>query len=202
MRRKFDAMRGIAKSVLRRTVPRMNAESRTRALRLVFERRGKDVRLLEAIPLDVVVPPGDPLDVDDAEHAGFAVRLYGDDGALVYRRVMHDPLAREAEVWTGDPERPWERVPVTDATVVFDVVVPNAADAPEVELVASPVRHSRDEPHRPARPILRTPVWGGGDDAHGGKHEGKRGRGHEQHGRGLGKGHDRHDDGGDGGRRE
>jgi hypothetical protein len=115
------------------------------ALRLVFERRGDEVVLINAIPLHKVVPPTDDLDVDDTQRAGFAVRLFAGDGSLVYRRAMADPLFREAEVWTGDPDHPWEIVAVDPSVPVrFDVIVPNSDDdEEEVELVASPPRRVR-----------------------------------------------------------
>jgi hypothetical protein len=129
------------------------------ALRLVFERTGDEVRLLDAIPIDVVVPPGGDLEVDDAERAGFAVRLIGEDGSLVYRRAMADPLAREAEVYTGDAYAPWERVPVQQDTVRFDIVVPNTGGDDEVELVASPPRRGREDRGREAaRRVFRSRV--------------------------------------------
>jgi hypothetical protein len=150
----------------------MSAERRPAALRLVFERTGDEVRLLDAIPIDIVVPPSDDLAVDDTARAGFAVRLIGEDGSLVYRRAMADPLALEAEVYTGDPtapgispsaaDVPWERVPVQQDTVRFDIVVPNTGGDDEVELVASPPRRGREDRGREvARPVLRSRVRGG-----------------------------------------
>jgi hypothetical protein len=126
------------------------------ALRLVFEREGDEVRLVEAIPVDMVVPPGDDFEVDDTERAGFAVRVYGGDGELVYRRSMADPLALEAEIYTGDPEQPFERHPVSLDFVQFEIVVPNVETDVEVELLASPPRRGPDR--AAARPVTRVPV--------------------------------------------
>jgi hypothetical protein len=137
----------------------MSVEGQPRALRLVFERTGDEVRLLDAIPIDVVVPRGGDLEVDDTERAGFAVRLIGEDGSLVYRRAMADPLALEAEVYTGDPYAPWERVPIQQDTVRFDIVVPNTGGDDEVELVASPPRRGREDRGKAAaRRVFRTRV--------------------------------------------
>jgi hypothetical protein len=61
----------------------MSVQGRPRALRLIFERTGDEVRLLDAIPIDIVVPRSGDLEVDDTERAGFAVRLIGEDGSLV-----------------------------------------------------------------------------------------------------------------------
>jgi hypothetical protein len=126
------------------------------ALRLVFEREGEEVRLVEAIPIDMVVPRGGDLEVDDAKHAGFAVRVYGQKGDLLYRRPMADPLAREAEIYTGVPEQPFERVPVSIDFVQFEVVVPNVDQDVEVELMGSPRRKGSRQ--AAARPIVRVPV--------------------------------------------
>lgn len=126
------------------------------ALRLIFERRGDDVLLVDSIPVDMVVPPGDDLDVDDTTLSGFAVRIYSPDGTLVYRRAMADPLAREAEIYTGDPDRPFERHVVDVDFVQFEIVVPNTGADVEVELLASPPREGPKA--RPARPLKRVPV--------------------------------------------
>jgi hypothetical protein len=149
----------------------MTGQEQPKALRLVFERIGKEVRLVETIPIDMVVPPGDDLDVDDTQRTGFAVRVYGEDGNLTYRRLMADPLALEAEVYTGDPDQPWERRPIEEDYVQFEVVVPNTGEDIEVELIASPPRHGPE--YEPARLITRLPVRGLGP-GHGtgdGRHE-------------------------------
>lgn len=126
------------------------------ALRLIFERRGDDVSLVDSVPVDMVVPPSDDLDVDDTTLSGFAVRVYSADGELVYRRAMADPLAREAEVYTGDPDRPFVRQAVDLDLVQFEIVVPNTDTDVDVELLASP---PRDGPKaRSARPLKRVRV--------------------------------------------
>ena len=140
----------------------MSAEGEPRALRLVFERTGAEVRLLDAIPIDIVVPRSGDLEVDDSERAGFAIRLIGEDGSLIYRRAMADPLGLEAEVYTGNPDAPWERVPIPQRTVRFDIVVPNTGGDDEVELVASPPRRGREDRGREvARRVFRRRVRGG-----------------------------------------
>lgn len=137
------------------------------ALRLVFEREGGEIRLLESIPLDMVVPDGDPLE-DGSELAGFFVCLYDDGGSLLYRRALASPLFDEAEVFTGEEDRPFVRVPLPEAKVQFDVVVPNPRARAEVELLASPPvpaesadsieQESRD---LRARPVARFAIDGG-----------------------------------------
>lgn len=131
-------------------------EGDPQALRLVFEREGDEVRLVEAIPVDMIVPPSDDLEVDDTKQAGFAVRVYEKDGTLVYRRGLADPLAREAEIYTDNPDQPFVRLPISVDFVQFEIVVPNTRADVEIELVASPPRTEHE--HAPGRPLMRTPL--------------------------------------------
>lgn len=108
----------------------------TRALRLVFDRDGSDIRLVEAIPVEMVVPPSDRL-ADDEDVAGFWISLYDEGGSIAYRRVMSNPLGDELEVYTGDPEQPFKRVRIPEPKLQFEVIVPDLPEARAVGLFAS-----------------------------------------------------------------
>ena len=107
-----------------------------KAVRLTFSYKGDDVKLISQQPVDMTVPPSDPLK-GYAKHKGFWAELKSDQNKTLYRRVMHNPTRNDAEVFSDYPEQSISREPAPDRTGVFVVVVPNTEKGQEVTLSRS-----------------------------------------------------------------
>jgi hypothetical protein len=55
----------------------------------------------------------------------------------LHRLVMQDPLSRDVEVFSPDPEHSVYRAPVEEASGIFVVVVPELEEADHVALMSS-----------------------------------------------------------------
>jgi hypothetical protein len=114
------------------------------AIRLIFEYDGDEVRLISRQHVDMPVPPTDALERYEGQQGSWAEVRDADDTTL-YRQILHDPIRRDAEVFSDGPEQSIARVPVERPTGVFFVLVPDFPEADHVALMNSP----------PARPGLR-----------------------------------------------
>ena len=121
-----------------------------RTLRLTFEYKGTDVRLIARQSVDMMAPPSDRLD-EYADHAGFWVELRDGNDRVLYRRVTQNPIALDREAPSGDPQRPFTRVPDDTKQGVFTLLVPDLKEARELRVMGSPP----DALARAARQILR-----------------------------------------------
>jgi hypothetical protein len=113
------------------------------AVRLTFRYEGDQVRLVSSRRLDKLVPP-DPDAEEAAERSGFFAEVRGAGDRVLHRRLLHQPVRRDAEVFSDDPERSLARVPVERPSGVFSLVVPDFEEADYVALV------ERGGPRRPA----------------------------------------------------
>jgi hypothetical protein len=127
-----------------------STDGSNRSLRLTFEYKGADVRLISQQSVEMMVPPSDRTD-EYTNHAGFWIELRDREDRVVYRRIMHSPIQLDREAPSGDPQRTFTRVPADSAQGVFTVLVPDVAYARDVRLVGSPP----SEPARAAKEILR-----------------------------------------------
>lgn len=107
------------------------------AVRLVFEYHGDDVRLISLQHVDMPVPPTDALEGYEGQQGFWAVVRDRDDTTL-YCQILHDPIRRDVEVFSDDPERSLARAPVERPTGAFFVVVPDFREADHVALMRSP----------------------------------------------------------------
>jgi hypothetical protein len=107
------------------------------ALRLIFEYQGSDIRLVSRQRVAMAVPPGDPIEGRDTE-SGFWVEVRDGAGNPLHRRVMHDPVRHDVEVFSDDPAQSLARVPVPQPAGTFAVLIPDIAAADHVALVSSP----------------------------------------------------------------
>lgn len=105
------------------------------AFRLTFEYDGKEKLTLKSIRrLAMRVPPGQSQDEMLADQIGRFVELRGDKGYALYRRQITDLIPQTVEYPTGDPERPFGRVPNRVKGIV-SVLVPAIKGARSVGLV-------------------------------------------------------------------
>lgn len=103
-----------------------------RAVRLVFERKGSEVKLVSAERLRMVVPPPQAL---YPAHGGEGswLELRDRDDRPTYRRVIDDPL-QEIEVVADNPKRPLQRLAGGEPRGAFFLIVPDIAGARRVAL--------------------------------------------------------------------
>jgi hypothetical protein len=107
-----------------------------RAVRLIFAYEGDVVRLESRQPVAMVAPASDPVEGFD-DHTGFWTEVRDAQGVVLHRQIMHDPVRRDAEVFTPDPQRSIRRVPDGRPCGVFRVVVPIVPGADHVSLMGA-----------------------------------------------------------------
>ena len=111
----------------------------TDAVRLILRYEGADVSLVSRQRVAMLVPPSEPLDVSLQERSGFWLEVRDKAGNALYRRLVHEPIRNDVEVFSDDPERSVARVPVERPSGVFSVVLPVPEDADHVALIGTPM---------------------------------------------------------------
>ena len=106
------------------------------AMRLTFSYQGDQVKLVSQQPVDMTVPPSDPVKGYE-QHKGFWAEVKGDQDKTLFRRVLHNPTRNDAEVFSDDPEQSISREPAPKRKGVFVVVVPHTEKGHEVTLSRS-----------------------------------------------------------------
>jgi hypothetical protein len=101
------------------------------AFRLTFSYEGRRLELVDVQEVDAVVP-----EPPASEHgrAGYWLELNDGGGRSVFRRVLHEPVGESVEVFSDDPERPFQRATVEKPAGTFQVMVP-AVDEGEVSIL-------------------------------------------------------------------
>ena len=134
-----------------------NETGPTRATRLTIVHRGNDLTVLSSQSVRMIVPPSDQT-YSLENHAGFWFEVRSADDECLYRRVIPNPFVGDVEAPSGDPERPFTRVPSDDKEKVSVLLVPEHAQGRQLMLFASP----KGEPHGRARALaaldLQKPV--------------------------------------------
>lgn len=136
------------------------ARKHKKAVRLTFSYDGDNVQLVSQQPVEMTVPPSDPVEGYE-QHKGFWAELKDKKDTTLYRRVMHNPTRNDAEVFSDDPQQGVSRQPAPDRKGVFVVVVPDTDEGHAVTLSSSlaPARGQaqgiRSLAHQPASEIAR-----------------------------------------------
>lgn len=107
-----------------------------KAVRLIFSYDGGNVKLISEEPVEMTVPPSDPVH-DFAGQKGFWAELKDQQDQTLYRRVLHNPMRPDVEVFSNDPQQSVTRQAVADPKGVFVVVLPDADAGHEVTLSSS-----------------------------------------------------------------
>ncbi len=108
-----------------------------RSLRITFEYRDDDVKMVSVQRLAMMPPP--PQGVTPRENErGSWVELHDSEGRAIYRRAIANPIRRDIEVVAEDPERPLARVRAEEVRGTFFVIVPDLAEARRVVLRTEP----------------------------------------------------------------
>ena len=105
-------------------------------MRLTFSYQGDQVKLVSQQPVEMTVPPSDPVK-GYQQQKGFWAELKGDQDKTLFRRVLHNPTRNDAEVFSDDPEQSISRAPAPKRKGVFVVVVPHTEKGREVTLSRS-----------------------------------------------------------------
>jgi hypothetical protein len=108
-----------------------------RSVRLIFSYDGDDVRLESRQPVEMLASPSDPVEGYENE-TGFWTEVRNAQGSVLHRQIMHDPIPRDTEVFSPDPERSIARVAIERPHGVFWVLVPLVPGADHVALMGVP----------------------------------------------------------------
>ena len=108
------------------------------AVRLIFSYDGNEIKLESRQRVDMVVPPGEPIEAGREEQSGFWVEVRSKADEPLRRQLLHDPIPRDAEVFSDDPTQSVARVPVDRPSGVFSVLVPEIEEAEYVALIGTP----------------------------------------------------------------
>ena len=114
---------------------RREAATSDRVVRLTFEYAGNDLRVVDRQEVAMLAPPSDSLEADAAA-TGFWVELRDSDGAILYRRVLHDPREFDTET-IADAGGGVARLPREHPRGVFRLVVP-AIDGAQAAVFGRP----------------------------------------------------------------
>jgi len=123
-----------------------------KAIRMIFAFDGEHVHLVSQQNVEMVLPPSDPLQGVEG-HKGFWYELRDAQDRALYRRVMHNPMQENVEVFSDDSKQSVARQTVPNRKGVFVVVVPDTEKGHAVTLSSSPRRVQLA--HQPAREIAR-----------------------------------------------
>jgi hypothetical protein len=126
-----------------------------RAIRLTFAYEGDDVRLVDRVPVEAIVAPGEPEPVPEGA-AGFWVELRDRSGRALYRQTLDQPIRLEAEVFPEDHGELPHHVSRTSPRGAFVIVVPDLPEAERAALWSSPPRPERA--HEAASSLIEIPL--------------------------------------------
>jgi len=112
------------------------ADNEPQAIRLTFAYHGDKIELKDAFRITMFVPASDPLDAQPPS-SGFWLELRASDERTLFRRLMHDPIGHDREIFPEQPGGEIFRRPVARPEGVFSVVVPEIKDAETLTLHGS-----------------------------------------------------------------
>jgi len=104
----------------------------TRAIRLIFEYDGDQVRLVSQQPVEMAITG---FDIAQAEHSGYYVDTRDAAGRTLARVPARNAFFASMEVFPEQPGEPITRVDVAKPRGAFTVVIPAPSDADHVSLV-------------------------------------------------------------------
>ena len=107
-----------------------------RAIRLVFEYEGDQVRLVSRSRIEKVLPQTDQ-SADALDFRGTWSEVRDAGGALLDRRVLVDPMPRDAEVFPEQLGAEIHREPPERPSGVFTLLVPDVEGADHVAVLSN-----------------------------------------------------------------
>lgn len=109
------------------------AAYRPQAIRLTLSYDQGEVKLESATPLEMRALPSQEVSGHE-QQAGFWVELRDTADQVLYRRVLHNPIRHEVEIYPASPTEQFSRGVVDQPRGSFDVVVPALPGAQAVAL--------------------------------------------------------------------
>jgi hypothetical protein len=125
-----------------------------KAVRLIFSYDGNHVQLISQQPVEMTLPPSD-LVSDQEGQQGFWAELKDEKDQTLFRRVMHNPMSGDIEVFSNDPKQTISRHTIPSPKGVFVVVVPDTAETHAVTLSSSTRSGPSALATQPSREIAR-----------------------------------------------
>jgi hypothetical protein len=123
---------------------RMSSE-KPKAVRLIFEYDGNQIRLIKQQAVEMMPPPSDAK-ADFARDAGFWLELRSAGMQVLHRQIMRDPIASHPEVFSNEPGKTVSRSNEPSTKGAFTVVIPDTADSDHLAFVrANPLARSAAE---------------------------------------------------------
>lgn len=120
-----------------RTPDNASPQEPTRAIRLIFEYEGDEVRLISQHPVETAfTDPG----VSQVEHAAYYVDTRNASGQTLSRVKAHGAFMTSAEVFPEQHGEPITRVDVPNRKGAFTVVAPAHDDTDHVAVLKTPAR--------------------------------------------------------------
>jgi hypothetical protein len=113
------------------------AENEPRAIRLTFAYKGNKIELTDADRIAMSVPPTDPFEGSQPT-TGFWLELRGGNERTLFRRMMHDPIGYDREIFPDRPGGEIIRRPIASPEGVFSVVIPEIKDMETLTFHSSP----------------------------------------------------------------
>lgn len=110
---------------------------------MIFAIEGEHVHLVSQQPVERVLPPSDQVQNLQGQK-GFWYDLRDARDRPLYRRVMHNPMQQDVEIFADDPEQSIARQPAPNRKGVFVVLVPDTEEGHTVTLSSS--RHRVEQP--------------------------------------------------------
>src|SRR5438093_13462008 len=75
-----------------------------KAVRMIFSFDGEHVHLVSQQSAEMVLPPSDPVHGNEGR-SGFWYELRDVENRPLYRRMMHNPMREDVEVFSNDPKQ-------------------------------------------------------------------------------------------------
>jgi hypothetical protein len=117
-------------------------EKPMKAVRMLFSAGGEHLHLVSQQSGEMVRPPSDPVQGNQGPK-GFWYEPRDVQDRPLYRRVMHNPMREDVEVFADDPKQSVARHTAPNRKGVFTVVVPDTEDGHNVTLASRPSRRKR-----------------------------------------------------------
>ena len=107
-------------------------------LRVTFAYKGGVVRFAGSQRVAMTTPPSST-PAPEKERSGYWFEARDANGALLFLRVLHDPVRADVEVHSKDSKQSSTRIPIAEPEGRFEVLVPDLSEARSLHLFGTPV---------------------------------------------------------------
>lgn len=128
------------------------APAAPRTLRVTIAWRGDELRVAASERV-AMIAPGATTPAPREGQSGYWLEVRDAGGTLVFHRPLHNPIRRDAEVYSAFDRQTIARVPLADSEGEFEVLVPDAPEARVLRLYGPPPGAAIDG--APSRAILQ-----------------------------------------------